>query len=212
MKRGEPFDILITDIELGDGTCFDIFQEYPIKVPVIFTTAYDHFALDAFRNNGISYLLKPFGPQAIDEALAKAEKLVSAHLPDLSRLQDLLSGWKPKPRARTFLIRVGERVIPFSTDNIAALILEHGKVWLHTMDGQELLMDQTLEEFEHNVDATDFFRLNRQSIIHRKAIKDAKQRLDRKLEVNLKTDPKIQLVVSREKAPVFLEWLSVDVH
>ena len=210
LSQGKEFDLLITDVELGDGNCFEVFSEYSVTVPVIFTTAYDHFALEAFQHNGISYLLKPFGLEAVQDALEKAARMQAGTQVDLAGMKRIMQDVQPRPQRKTLLIRAGDRLIPLATEKIALLSLVQGKVWIHTLDGAELPMDQTLEDFEKDMPVRDFFRLNRQTIVSRKAIRDAVQRLDRKMAVNLVIPVKDMPLISREKVPIFLEWLSEE--
>jgi DNA-binding LytR/AlgR family response regulator len=203
---GKP-DFLFTDIELTDGTCFDIFREFHLSLPVIFTTAYDHYALEAFRHNGLAYLLKPFDRTDVAEAIGKAERLSMDHLKTIESLGEQLSRAGSTPWPRTLLVRNRERIIPVSTEDVSVLFLEYGKVQLYTTDGRKLSTDLTLDLIE-GMAMPGFLRLNRQAIVHRKAILEARQRPDRKIQVIMNGHSGEDLLVSKEKAPAFLAWLA----
>jgi len=203
---GNP-DYLLTDIELADGTCFDIFRHVTINIPVIFTTAYENYALEAFRNNGLAYLLKPYDLKSLGEALEKAGKLSIDHFKTIENLGQQLSGLRHDGGQKTILVRNRERIIPISAQDISFFLLEYGRVSLTTMDGRTYLSDLTLDLIE-GMSLSGFARLNRQAIVNRRAVLEALHMPDRRIKLRLAGHDGDSVVVSKEKAPSFLSWLA----
>lgn len=201
-------DLIFSDIELGDGLSFEILEH--LKVPVIFCTAYDEYALNAFRANGIDYILKPFNLLSVSTALQKYKNLSGIRQEDMLRqyhsIQQLLSASKSQ-KVSSLLIYHKDYVFPLATTEIALLYVENEVVTLITFNGSTYYPGKSLEELETAL-GDDFFRANRQYLIHRKAIVKASSLLSRKLSLTLSVDTKDIVTLSREKAPVFLKWLA----
>ncbi len=206
LKTHPLVDLIFSDIQLTDGLSFEIFKKIAIQVPVIFCTAYDEYALNAFDTNGIAYLLKPFTTAAIEKAIQKFEQLTQQKDDKLARLIQFME-YNVQKTSPSILIHQGDKIIPVNFDNIAILYLKNGIVKLQTFDHQTYTASESLEELNHKP-YPDFFRANRQVLIHRKAIKSAAKYFNRKLVLHLHFPFEDKIIISKEKAPVFLDWLA----
>jgi len=207
LKTEPAIDLIFSDIQLSDGLSFEIFKKVEVQVPVIFCTAYDEYALNAFETNGIAYLLKPFSKETIEKAIDKFENLTHRKDDKLVRLIQHLEQSKVQSISHTILIYQGEKIIPVKLDNIAVMQLQNGIVKLHTFDHKKYAASETLEELS-SLSHPDFFRVNRQHLVHRKAIKDAARYFNRKLVLHLNFPYQEDIIISKEKATSFLNWLS----
>lgn len=207
LEKEPDIDLIFSDIQLTDGLSFDIFKKVKLNVPVIFCTAYDEYALNAFEANGIAYLLKPFTTESIQKAIEKFENFT--HLKDdkLSRLIQFMEQSNVQNASPSLLIYQGEKIIPVNFDDIAVMYLQNGMVKLHTFDHQKYTASETLEEL-NKIEYPNFFRANRQFIINRNAIKSAAKYFNRKLVLHLKIPFAEKIIISKEKATSFLDWLS----
>ncbi len=198
-------DLVLMDIELADGQSFEIFNRVKITSPVIFTTAYDEFALKAFKVNSIDYLLKPVEIDELRKSIDKwnALKGSSQHV-NIASLIDSFSTKKFKTR---FLVKVGERLISIENEQIAYFMAEDKYSFLVTLDNKKYILDQSLDEIENSIDSRLFFRLNRQFIAPHKSIDAIHNHLNGKLKIILKLNQKVEIYVSREKASDFKFWL-----
>lgn len=211
LNNAEP-DLIFMDIQLGDGVSFELFEEFQLHCPVIFTTAYDEYALRAFKNNGVDYLLKPVDEQelrlAIDRCrslLARQQVAATVDWPALVRMLQQPGGgvtYKEK-----FIASVRNQWLPVRTADIACFSREQLN-YLYTFSGERYLLDyNTLEEIEALLDPNLYFRANRQFIIHVDAIHSVRPHENQKLTVTLKAPLKLEVDISREKAPGFKKWL-----
>jgi len=207
LKTEPALDLIFSDIQLSDGLSFDIFKKVEAIVPVIFCTAYDQYALNAFEVNGIAYILKPFTTEAIEKAIEKFEKLTSQKDDKLARLFQFMEKNKVEATNQSVLIYQGEKIIPVSFDNIALAYLKNGAVKIRTFDHQIFTASETLEELS-KMPHLDFFRVNRQYLVHRKAIKNAAKYFNRKLVLHLNFPFEEKIIISKEKANRFLSWLA----
>lgn len=204
-----PVDLIFSDIHLGDGLSFELFATHPPKVPVIFCTAYDNYALEAFKAYGIDYVLKPFKTSNIEQALEKFERLTE-HDPkpeeQMKPLQEWFSKQAAEPRQTSILVYYKDKIIPFPLQEIALFYLRNEVTHLLDFEGKSYAIDQTLDEIDR-MDASFLFRANRQIIVNRKAVKDASHHFARKLQVNLNLGFADPILVSKERSPAFLKWL-----
>lgn len=201
-------DLLFLDIQLSDGMSFEIFQQCEVNCPVIFTTAYDEFAIQAFEHNSLAYLLKPITAEKVRKAFEKIEHMQRAlpH-PDFSKLLDLLSK-PPKNQShkQNFLVKKGQKLIPVQTDEIAFFLAEDKCIFLINWQGQRFLYPNSLNHLENILDPAAFFRLSRQHLVHRKAISALESYAKGQVAASLlPTGEKI--VVSRQQTPLLKEWL-----
>lgn len=205
-----PPDLIISDIQLGDGLSFEILAALSKPVPTIFCTAYDEYALEAFKVNGIDYILKPFTSSMLQQALNKYSQLKQAFLPDQSRqyhqVMQMLTD-RPSAKAASVIVYHQDKIIPISMEEIALFFLEGEVTKLLTHTGKTYYPNKPLDELER-IAGSYFFRANRQFLISRSAIIDVSSFFSRKLLLNLTLPLKDKVIVSKAKAPQFLEWLS----
>lgn len=209
LKAEDEIDLIFSDIHLPDGLSFNIYKTVKIKVPVIFCTAYDHYALNAFDANGIDYLLKPFNKASVSKALDKYMALTSQNKKSDTNLDKLLLKLEQQVsgKANSIIVYQGDKILPIETNQIALFYLEDGYVFALTFEAKKYILTQNLEELE-NLNGNDFFRANRQYLVNRKAIKDASRYLNRKILINLVIDYPEQILVGKLKVASFLQWLA----
>ena len=206
-QKQPEVDLIFSDIQLGDGLSFDIFKKVKINVPIIFCTAYNEYALEAFKANGIDYILKPFNIAEIKKAIEKFELLTNKNEVSINKLLEYLSIKQPTANNVSILVYQKDVIIPINNYDIAILQLNNGIVKLVTFNGTIYFTTQSLEEIE-KLNQLFFFRANRQFILHRKIVKDVVQHFNRKLLVRLAIPFDEQIFISKEKTPAFLAWLT----
>ncbi|MDR3714198.1 MAG: LytTR family DNA-binding domain-containing protein [Puia sp.] len=201
-------DLIFSDIQLGDGLGFEIFRETRTNIPVIFCTAYDVYALNAFKANGIDYILKPFTSDlvsaALDRYLSLKEKLNSSVLSYEPIVKLFLD--RKQSEAGAILVRQKDKIIPVALDNIAFFYLKAGVAQLRTFNNTAYLLSKNLDDLEKTA-GDSFFRVNRQYLVNRKAVLNASSYLSRKLSVTLSIPTEEVITVAKEKTPQFLQWL-----
>ena len=203
-------DLIFCDIQLGDGYSFEIFKETHINAPVIFCTAYDEYALEAFKNNGIDYILKPFTKKTIKAAVEKFKSLkaqLSGNRIDFANiLQKIQAGRQSDRKISSLLINWKDKIIPIRINDIALFNIDFKMTQLVTFSNEKYFVNHTLEELEE-ICGEDFYRANRQYLINRSAITEALQYHARKLVLKLKVEDKHEIIISKNKIPEFLSWL-----
>jgi two-component system response regulator LytT len=211
-KANNNYQLIFSDIQLGDGLSFDIFKEVSIKTPVIFCTAYNQYALAAFKNNGIDYLLKPFNKSAVAEALVKYDLLKNTVNKTSAQIQNvaeqLAPAKPPKPVQSSLLVNHRDKIIPLKIEELALFYIKNGTVSAIDFTNQLFTINQTLDELEQLV-GNNFYRADRQHLISRKAIKDVSQYFLRKLLLNLNIQYSGAITIRKEKTPEFLAWLAL---
>lgn len=202
-------DIVFMDIHLSDGSAFEIFKSVNIKCPIVFTTAYDEYALKAFKVNSIDYLLKPIDAKDVQEALKKLAELASGDIMQIA-INNLITTLKKGSKYKThFLIPVkGDKLIPVQTNDLACFFVDSGTIRTTTFEGKTYSLDFTLDELTELLDPGLFFRANRQYIISRKSIKDIDLWFNSRLSVNLNVVVPEKIVISRGRIPEFKNWFS----
>lgn len=206
-------DLVFMDIELADGQCFEIFNRFPVKSPVIFTTAYDEYALRAFKVNSIDYLLKPVQVDDLRAALAKWKDLqapasLSTSMAGISSLvSDLVKAQGATTYRDRFLVKQGQKMLSVNTADVAFFQAKNTLNFITTRSRQKFLLDYTLDQVEELVPPKDFFRANRQYIIAHDIITAFHPWFNGKLKVDLSLSPDEEVIISREKAPLFREWM-----
>lgn len=208
-EENDAPDLIFSDIQLGDGTSFEVFNAVKLTVPVVFCTAYNEYALPAFKAAGIDYLLKPFTVKTISAALTKYRQLgthFSKTAPAYTNIEAAIATSK-KQKLQSVLVYYKEKILPIAVDDIALLYLQNNITHLYTFNRQQYFIDKTLEEIEKNM-PPEFYRANRQYLIHRKAVKDISHYFSRKLLVNLTVPFEEKVIISKAKASHFLSWLS----
>lgn len=210
MNNAEP-DLMFMDIQLSDGISFEIFEHFQLKCPVIFTTAYDEYAVRAFKVNGIDYLLKPVDIEDLKKAIQKARLIVNSLDPAPTPLPDLMqtlhnSDKKTPIYKEKFVVSVKRNWVPIMTKDIA-LFLRDSLIYIYTFSGEKYITDYTtLDEIEELLNPQFYYRSNRQSIIHIDAIQSIKPLENQKLVLHLKPPLSMSQDISREKAPAFKKW------
>ena len=209
-RGGARPDLFFSDISLADGLSFELLRRIQNTRPVIFCTAHDEYALDAFRTYGIDYLLKPFEATDVAQALEKYRRLTGQDQPpvDFGAVQQFFAKRLHEQRGMevTFLVHRGERIIPISAANAALFVVRDGITYLHSFRNEQFALDGTLEAAEQRL-GSDFFRLNRQTLVHRKAVAYVERYFARKLLVKTTVPVAEQLIVSKANAGRFLTWL-----
>ena len=205
-KNPQP-DIVFMDVHLADGTAFEIFRHTNIACPIVFTTAYDEYALKAFKVNSIDYLLKPVELDDVQGALKKLKELSGSE--ELkTALNNLITSYEKKSKYKKhFLIpSKGDKLIPVQTSDIACFYIDAGVVKALSVDGKTFRFDNTLDELEDLLDPGLFFRANRQFIISRASIKDIDLWFNSRLSVNLKIAVPEKILISKARISEFKKW------
>ncbi|WP_133272126.1 LytR/AlgR family response regulator transcription factor [Hymenobacter radiodurans] len=208
-----PPDLILADIHLADGLSFELFERAVVRSPVIFTTAYDAYAIRAFKTNSVDYLLKPIKVVELKSALTKLEYWRTPAAPPppdaAQRLERLLDSFpRPdQPYKSRFLVRSGEQLLPLLAEQIAWFQSRNEVTTLAAVDGRRFVVDYTLEQLESLLNPRQFFRLNRQFVAHLQSVQRLHPYFNGKLKLDLAPNPTDEVVVSREKASVFKQWL-----
>lgn len=202
LDEGNKPDLAFFDIHLADGSIFDLLENYKPPFPIIFVTAYDQFALEAFKTNSLSYLMKPIGKKELQEALQKIQTL-SAWVKKENK-----ETASPNQRKKRFIIRFGEHLKTLQTEDIAYCFSENKMTFAKTFTGQKLPMDYNLDALEQLLEPESFFRINRQIIVSMKAIGDMKIYTKGRVLLQIKPDIQEPEVVSAERAADFKQWLA----
>ncbi|MCK9207624.1 MAG: LytTR family DNA-binding domain-containing protein [Salinivirgaceae bacterium] len=201
-------ELVFMDIQLADGLSFDIFPKVSIKCPVIFCTAYDQYTLKAFKNNGIEYLLKPVKEEDIEAAFQKVENFKQFTDPENEVMSLLKKTLSAKIRYKnSILIRVKESFIPIPILNIALFYVENEIVYAITFDNQKYPVFKPMADIENEIDPHQFYRISRQFLINRLAVKEIQPYFNRKVVVKTQFKLDQQLVVSRLKVTDFMNWI-----
>ena len=210
LKSHSSPDLILMDIELTDGNSFDIFDQVEVKCPVIFITAYNEYAIKAFKVNSIDYLLKPVKQEELTTSIEKLRQIkqqYSAGMPALN-IQSLLHEFQKQNSYRErFLIKQADRLIPIETGDVAFFCTQEKSNFIHTYDGKVFPIDLTLDDIEKTLDPKLFFRANRQYIVNAGAVEKINFWFSSKLKVDLKPKAPEEVIVSREKAMAFRNWL-----
>ncbi|OGX82855.1 DNA-binding response regulator [Hymenobacter coccineus] len=205
-----PPRLALLDIQLADGLCFDIFPQVAIRCPIIFTTAYDQYAFQAFQVTSIDYLLKPIAYADLHRALEKLRLLTTEYAPvpegSLRQLADVFQQIQ-KPYKTRFLARNNDRLQFKVTEEIAYFCADGKFVHLVGLDQHRFLVDYTLEQLENLLDPRQFFRLNRKYLVSLAAVKDIRTYAGSRLRVQLLPLPLTEVIISRERVAEFKTWL-----
>jgi len=202
-------DLIFMDIHLADGLSFSIFNKVNVPSPVVFLTAYDEYALQAFKVNSIDYILKPFDRKSIENALTKFRSIAEHYSKNSALNQTVLEVLKSlnNPSTSTILVPSGDKYIPVATREVAYFHLEHGSTFIKTLTGKAYSTTLTLDDVEKKVDTRNFYRVNRQYIVNFDAIQEVGQFFNRKLTVKLRISVKESIIVSKARSGAFLDWM-----
>ncbi len=208
MENAEP-DLYFMDIQLSDGVSFELFDAFQIGCPVVFTTAYDEFALKAFKVNGVDYLLKPIDEEELKTAVDKCRKIIeskAAYPKDIAQLVQRLAQPNASTYKEKFIIHQRHQWVPVNTKDIAVFVKDTLH-YLYTFNGDKHILDfDSIEEIEDVLDPKQFYRANRQTLLNIKAVQSVRPHENQKLTISLKPPLKMQVDISREKAPQFKRW------
>lgn len=203
-------DLIFLDIQLSDGLSFEIFDRVEIKSAVIFTTAYDEYALKAFKLNSIDYLLKPIDEDDLEIAIAKFKartpKKENSQF-DFEQIKRMFSNPADKTYKTRFTVKIGQHLKVIMIDEVECFYSENKGTYLHTTDNRDYLLDTTLEVLEQELNPIDFFRISRKFIIPLKSVKEIVMYSNSRLKVILPTYKQEEVIVSREKVSDFKEWI-----
>jgi len=203
-------DLIFLDIQLSDGLSFEIFEQIEIKSAVIFTTAYDEYALRAFKLNSIDYLLKPIDEDDLEIAVNKfkARNVAAPSLSlDFEMIKKMLVNPMDREYKKRFTIKMGQQLKMIAIEEVECFYSENKGTYLHTLDNRDYLLDNTLEQLETELDPKLFYRVSRKFIIPMKAIKEIQLHSNSRLKVILPTYKDDEVIVARERVNDFKEWL-----
>ncbi|MBE7176090.1 MAG: response regulator transcription factor [Mucilaginibacter polytrichastri] len=201
----EP-DVIMMDVRLSDGLSFEIFEKTQVKCPVVFTTAYDEYAVKAFRYNSIDYLLKPVETEELERAMDKLDA-AGMNRPDPASLEGLLNFLQPKEYRTRFLLPYRDGYKTVLVADVIYFYSELKVTHARLGGGSDETVPQTMEELEQQLDPKSFFRANRQYIVHIDAIKQVHNYFNGKLKLAIRNNPEAEIIVSREKAGALKNWL-----
>ena len=209
-QNNEHPDLIFLDIQLSDGLSFEIFEVIEIKSAVIFTTAFDEYALQAFKLNSIDYLLKPIDDEELGNAMKQYQELLpkkqSVTL-DFDDIKKLLVNPIEREYKKRFSVKVGQHLKLINIDEIECFYSENKGTYLYTSEGRNYLLDTTLENLEEELEPHTFFRINRKFFVNINAIKDMVSYTNSRLQIKLKSYSEQDVIVARERVKAFKDWL-----
>jgi len=209
-SNAEP-DLIFMDIQLSDGVSFELFDKYQLSCPIVFTTAYDEYAIRAFKVNGVDYLLKPIDDEELKKAINKCRDIVDSKTKFPSDIRELVQKLSQPQLSQSlykekFIVNFRHQWIPVNTIDIACFMKENIH-YIYTFSGEKHILDfVTMEEIEELLNPRKFYRANRQFIVNIDAIQSVMPHENQKLSINLKAPLKMEVDISREKAPAFKKW------
>lgn len=205
-QSNHTVDLVFMDIHLSDGASFRIFDKVDITAPIIFTTAYDQYALEAFKVNSIDYLLKPINEELVRRAIDKWQRLTAIDRQEYTRRVGEMVQTQQRER-QVFLVHFRDKIIPLQSSDIAFCHTADERVTAYCFDGNKYIIEQTLESLQGTLSPKLFFRANRQFIIARKAVKDIAVWFGSRLSVNLTLDTPERIVIPKARVHEFKSWL-----
>ena len=209
-KENDHPDLIFLDIQLSDGLSFEIFESVEIKSAVIFTTAYDEYALQAFKLNSIDYLLKPIDEAELEKAIHKYQERMpqnQAVTLDFNDIKNLLVNPIERVYKKRFSVKVGQHLKLINIDDIECFYSENKGTYAYTSDGRNYLLDTTLELLEPELEPQVFFRISRKFFVNINAIKDMIHYTNSRLQIKLNTFDDQEVIVARERVKDFKDWL-----
>jgi DNA-binding LytR/AlgR family response regulator len=207
LQEGPLPDLIMMDVQLDDGLCFEIFETIKIDTPVIFTTAYDEYTLRAFKVNSIDYLLKPVQEDVLKSALEKYRKLYADKTSFRTDFHQLLQEFRNQYKTR-FLIKINDKFKSVTIKEVSYFHISEKSVFLRDMGGQDYGIDYSLEQLQSTLDPRKFFRINRDCIVNIDSISLMHSYSSSRLQLSIKNQEKSELfVVSREKVAEFKKWI-----
>jgi DNA-binding LytR/AlgR family response regulator len=204
-QNNQDYDVVFMDIQLSDGLSFEIFNQVQISKPIIFTTAFDEYAIDAFKVNSIDYILKPITFTDVSKAIGKLKKLQSVFSGNdhVQNAVKEITGKKTKDR---FLVRLGNHIHSIKTEDISLFYAEGRTVYLITKEKKKYILDYKLESLESVLNSSEFYRVNRTFIVNISDIKDVLVYSNSRLKITSNVFTEKEIIVSREKVSAFKQW------
>lgn len=207
LQTDENLNVIFSDIQLADGLSFEVFEQVELKCPVIFTTAYDQYAIKAFKNNGIDYLLKPIDESELEKAMIKLRAMNQGpDLTDLMALAAQLNTGKKQSRSR-FMVKVGAKLRSISIDEISMFYSENKGTYILTKEGRNYLLDSTLEKLADELDENVFFRISRKYMVHIDRVDEIIIWSNSRLKLKVQGSSDEEIVVARERTKDFKSWM-----
>jgi DNA-binding LytR/AlgR family response regulator len=206
IESGAKIDLILMDIQLDDGLCFEIFETINVDTPVIFTTAFDEYMLKAFKVNSLDYLLKPIDEESLEKALSKYRKLYEGKSDYIIDLKKLLTQVRDQYKMR-FLIKIGDKYKSLQVSEINYFHIFEKSVFIRDYNGKDYALDYSLEQLVSFLDPSKFFRINRECIVNIDSVTLMYSYSSSRLQLTLKNEPKNELfVVSRDRVAAFKNW------
>ncbi len=203
-------DLIFLDIHLADGLCFKIFEQIEINTPVIFTTAYDQYAIRAFKVNSIDYLLKPIEIQQLEQSLNKFKELNQLSHKNTIDFEALINFYNKQIKYQErFIVRYAQKIKSINTNDIAYFYVNNDDVFLCTKNHHNYPIDYSLDKLENMINPTDFFRINRQFIVNIASIENMYASSKSRIKLELNPKPDREVIVSYNKASEFKKWLNI---
>ncbi len=208
--NNEKPELIFMDVQLSDGICFEIFDAIEIKSPIIFTTAYDEYAIKAFKVNSIDYLLKPIDPVELEKSIKKFQELSKNNNEDGSdQIINLIKNLDLKKEYKSrMLLKSGKNFNSLLVGEIAYVFVENQLTYLYSVDKNRFILDKYLDDVEKELDPAKFYRINRQMLININSIQKITTYQGSRLKLILEPTPSVEVIVSREKVSAFKEWLN----
>ncbi len=202
-------DLIFMDVQLADGVSFEIFGQTEVTSPIIFTTAYDEYALQAFKVNSLDYLLKPIDPEELEKALFQYDKYFkkNSKVVDNSAIEQLLQTLTQKEYKERFLVKIGQQLTYLKVSDIAYFYSEDGLIFACQQNGKRHNLDYTLDQLIEVLNPADFFRINRKIITHLPSIKKIHTYFNSRLKLELFPATELETIVSRDRVGDFKRWL-----
>jgi DNA-binding LytR/AlgR family response regulator len=205
LEKGPSPDLIFSDVQLADGLSFEIFSRITPDCPIIFTTAYDTYAIEAFHTNGIDYLLKPIEEERLRRAILKARQFTTRI--DLNHLLSLTQSSPGKQPKSRFMVKVGEKILTIGVEEILAFFSFEKMTFLHTSSHRNYIIDYSLDELEQMLDGKRFFKINRKYIVSIDACSKIHAWSNNRLKLDIEGIDDQKIVVARERVKEFKSWL-----
>lgn len=210
LRENKEAELIFMDIQLSDGISFELFNKMEVEIPVIFTTAYDEYAIKAFKVNSIDYLLKPIEEEELNQSLKKYRSLKKSTsdsaILSSEQLEEVMGLFK-EPFKKRLVARIGDSIIHIDVNKIAYIYSEEKVTFLITKDKKRYIINYTLEQLEQLLNPDDFHRLNRKYITHIDAINKINKYFNSRLKINLEPEAEDEILISRAKVQGFIDWL-----
>ena len=208
-SNNEHPDLLFLDIQLSDGLSFEIFEEVTVKSAIIFTTAYDEYALKAFKLNSIDYLLKPIDTDELENAIGQFKNLQSSNSNIDLNIEQIKNLFSPSEKSykKRFTVKIGQHLKMISVDAIECFYSENKATHIHTINNRSYLIEDSLEQLEEKLQPETFFRVSRKYFVNINAIKDIISYTNSRLKIKLNSFSESEIIVSRERVKDFKKWI-----